>query len=342
MKKIALLFVLVITLLFGATMPALAVGSDQEVAEKLPYNDIGGTWFEKSALAYGYEDIFSDGSGSFYPDKEITRMEFARMLHKALEIKIAYFAATDIKEFYNDVESKAPGASELYDLVSTGIIDIKGSFGPNDKLNREDMIHFLIKGLDYVTGGDYAMIKIMPPPFADDDKISAELKNDVVKAVILKLINGSDNNMLLPKNGATRAEAVTVADRLVNLINTLTRKVAVTATYKEDNGSLTLSLSVANKSGETIKINHTSSQKFDFKLFDLKGDILYTWSADKFFSMALTSTEIKNGETADYSIVLDSATFSPIKSKTAYAKAYITGTSEDFSISTDGYRANCI
>ncbi len=339
MKRIALLFVLVTAILIGAAMPAMAVVSSAPT-EKVPYGDIGGTWFEKSAISYGYADVFSDGSGSFYPDREITRMEFARMLHKALDIHIEYFAAPNIKDYYSDVENSDSGASQLYDLVTTGIIDFKGSFSPNGKLDREDMIHIVMNALNYMTGGNYAVIDIMPAPFADDDKISDSKKAEIYKSVVLKLINGSDNNMLLPKNGATRAEAVTVADRLIELVNRLTHKVIVSSTFREDNGSLNMSLSITNKSGETVKINHTSSQKFDFKLFDLEGNILYTWSADKFFSMALTSTEIKNGETVEYSIVIDSAAFGPLKSKMAYAKAYITGTSENFSIISEGYSSN--
>lgn len=337
MKRIALVFLLVITILVSAAMPAMATQAVVTSAETPPYSDIGGTWFEKSAAAYGYTDIFSDGSGLFNPDKEITRMEFAQMLHKALGIKIEYFAPTDIKEYYNDVQNSDPGTNQLYDLVTAGIVDFKGSFSPNSKLDREDMIHFAIGALDYMTGGEYALIKMMPAPFADDDKISESRKNDVMKAVLLKLINGSDNHMLLPKNGATRAEAVTVADRLVNLVNNLSRKVVINSFAKEIDGSLNVTLSIVNNTGKTVVIDHTSGQKFDLKLFDDKGETLYTWSADKLFSMALTKTEIKDGETLDSLIVLESGVYGPIKSKVAEIKVYITGTSEDFFLKTDGY-----
>ena len=41
------------------------------------------------------------------------------MLHTALGINIAYFAAPDINEIFTDVQNDAPGAVELYNLVTT-------------------------------------------------------------------------------------------------------------------------------------------------------------------------------------------------------------------------------
>ena len=68
------------------------------------------------------------------------------------------------------------GANELIDLVTTGIIEKGGSFNPDGQLERELMIHWTIKALDYKTGGDYAMIMIMPAPFDDDADIAGRIK----------------------------------------------------------------------------------------------------------------------------------------------------------------------
>ena len=109
------------------------------------------------------------------------------------------------------------GADELYDLVVSNIIDIKDCFGPDQPLSREEMIHFIINALNYATDGNYAVIMMMPAPFDYDASISDEYRNDVMLSVLLKLINGRGNNLLYPKENATRAEAVVVIDRLIDL-----------------------------------------------------------------------------------------------------------------------------
>ncbi len=134
------------------------------------------------------------------------------------------------------------------------------------------MIHWVIKALDYQTGGNFAMIMIMPAPFDDDKDISEAYKNDIVKSVVLKLVYGRGGNMLFPKDGAARAEAVTIVSRLVALLESLRPEVDVTASaWLVKGGELTMSLVIENNTEKAVTINHTSGQKYDFKLFDEKG-----------------------------------------------------------------------
>lgn len=338
MKKLALCILAGLLLI----MPVLAAAPTEIMPIISPapiYRDLAANWYRAAAETYGDPAIFSDGSGCFYPGKPITRMEFARMLHAALDIHINYFAPIDIGEFYNDVSNEAAGASELYDLVSLGIIDRTGSFGAAEPLSREEMIHYAVRAVDYATGGSYALILMMPAPFADDAEIADSYKNDIVKAVLLQLVEGRGGNRLWPKSEATRAEAVTIADRLVRRVQALASAVSVTAAATENDGGLTLSLTIRNNGSAPITIQHNSGQQFDFKLFDAAGETLYCWSADKMFIQALTATEIGAGEIVEYTAELDSMVYEPIREKVAGIRAYIIGTSEAFNICSDGYAA---
>lgn len=338
MKKIILITLLITSmLLIAAPMTALA-----QTDTGSAYSDISGKWFTDAAAQYGYTEIFSDGSGKFNPNKKITRIEFARLLHKALGIRINYFAAPDVKDDFDDMKNTDTGAGALIDLAAVGIIDRGGNFYPLNPLDRDVMIHWIIKALDYETGGDYAIIKIMPAPFNDDAKITPAYKNDVIKSVILKLVFGRGNNMLFPKDGATRAEAVTIVSRLVTLLDSLKEGIDVVASAGVvKGGSLAMSLTIHNGTDKTVTINHTSGQKYDFKLFDAKGDNLYTWSADKMFIAALGTTELKPGESVVYADTLDSAAYDAVSSAVSM-KAFIIGTSNDFTIDEAGYMTSII
>ena len=258
------------------------------------------------------------------------------MLHSALNIAINYFRAPDIQENFSDITNEETGASELIDLVATGIVDDKGVFRPNDPLRRDEMIHYVINALKYKTNGNYALIKMMPAPFDDEDLLIADYKNDVVEAVLLGIIKGRGDNMLYPAAAATRAEAVVSVSRLLAVVKSLADvDVAVVAVF-EDN-SVEMKLTIKNNTDKAVTINHTSGQHFDFQLLDEDLNSLYTWSADKMFIMALTETVIELGDSVEYSAILDGDFYSSIKDQIYILRGYIVGTSESFEINESGY-----
>jgi hypothetical protein len=331
MKKNKLLAAFLIVVALLGILPFSAMAKDT-------YTDIDGAWYTEDARQYGYAEIFDGDNGKFRPNQEITRIEFVRLLHKALDIEINYFAAPDITKDFSDMKNSDVGANDLIDLVTAGIVTKGGSFRPNDALDREVMIHWTIKALDYVTGGDYALIKMMPAPFEDDKNIDPAYKNGIITAQLTKLIEGRGDNLLFPKDGATRAEAVTITARLVRFLESLKGSVVVTASANAIKNNLEMSLVLTNTTDKAVTINHTSGQKYDFKLFDAKGENVYTWSADKMFLAALGTTEIKPGETVTFSDTLD-LTSTPGLDTAITLTAYIVGTSDDFTIDANGYTA---
>lgn len=301
------------------------------------YSDVKGSWCEKWVASYGYTEIFSNGDGSFRPDQTISRMEFARLLHKSLGISIKYLVATDIKEYYNDVKSSDVGAGELYDLVTCGIIDTKTSFRPTETLKREDMIHFIVNACYYVVGNDFAIPDLDRSPFADETKIDAKYVSEIYHAVALGLVNGRGNNVVSPADASTRAEAVAIAGRLVELKQRLKSDVIVKAAAAQADGALNLTLTILNNTNKPITIDHSNGQIFDFIFFDKAGNELYCWSKDRMFTMILVSTKIAPGEEKVFSDSIDAKTYSSIKDKIATVKAYVVGTSTGFTINTNGY-----
>lgn len=303
------------------------------------YCDISGTWYADAWGKYGYPEIFSHGSGQFHPNKEITRIEFVRLLHRALDININYFVAPDIKDNFDDLENTDVGANELIDLATIGIIESGGSFHPGDSLTREEMIHWVINALNQKAGGSYPIPQGKPVPFGDDAEISGAYRSELYSAAVLNLVSGRGNHILAPKAGATRAEAVTVVSRLMMLLNRDQSSVSITAAAQLDgDGALTMSLTIGNYTDQTVVIRHTSGQKYDFKLFDAQGNSLYTWSRDKMFMAQMNETEVGPGEELIFSDTLSSEAYKAVKQAVSM-KAYIVGTSDDFPIDPNGYTA---
>ncbi|MPM54665.1 hypothetical protein SDC9_101444 [bioreactor metagenome] len=201
------------------------------------------------------------------------------------------------------------------------------------------MIHWIMRAMNIQTGGNYAMIMIMPMPFEDDSEIAAAYNSEVYSAVVLRFISGRGNNMLFPKDGATRAEAVTVVSRLAVLLDSYKLGVVVSPSARlAEDGTLSMSLTLRNDTDKPVVISHTSGQKYDFKLFDAEGMSLYTWSADKMFIALVNETTLAPGEEIVFSDTLDTKAFAAVGNAVSM-QAYIVGSSVDFTIDQNGYTA---
>ena len=290
------------------------------------------------AQSNSYTGIFSDGSREPSMDKEITRIEFVRLLHEALGLSINYFVAPDVNHYFDDMNNADTGVNELIDLATTGIIESGGGFRPNASLERELMIHWIMNALKYETDGNYPIPMVKPVPFSDDLEISEAYRGEIYSAVVLQLIT-RDNDILSPKNGATRAQAVAIVSNLVTILDGYKAAAQVTSSAMQaKDGSLTMSLTIRNNSDKVVVISHTSGQKYDFKLYDAEGNNLYTWSADKMFMALKSETSIEPGKEITFSDTLGGEAYGA-NEQAVLMKAYIVGTSDDLVIDTDGYAA---
>jgi len=345
-KRLLLVFTAVAFLLANTTVMA-ETKSEKELrtTEKIEFTDIANHWAKDVIVKMSDKGLIKGfGNGKFLPDENMRRSEFAAVLHKILGIDLKYNKAPDINEFFDDVKNDEWFASQLYDLASLNIIDDREKFRPDDKITREEMVNYLINGYDYKTGMTIYELD-ESTDFSDDKDIDIRYKKAVKKATKLGFIRGRGKNIFAPKGMATRAEALVVLEKLLdnleNIKNELRedkqKQVIVETDYEKSDKSFKMKLKITNNTNKNITINHTSGQKFDFKLLDENREILYTWSMDKMFIAALTDTIIEAGKSIEFSDELDMANFGDIVNKAKYLQGFITGTSEDFKIDDRGY-----
>jgi hypothetical protein len=331
-----------------ASMPVMAKvpgGEEQKAGDKAQFTDISNHWAKDTIVKMADKGLIKGvGNGKFLPDVKMKRSEFVSALHKTLEIQINYFKAPDINEFFNDVKNDDWFAAQLYDLATLNIVDDRGKFRPDDQITREEMVHYIVNGYNYKLGTVLEELE-NSTEFSDDKNIDKKYKKAVNKALKLGFIRGKGKNTFDPKGITTRAEALVVLERLIaeleNIKDTIENgekePVTVEPGYEKSDKAFKMKLKIINNSKKSITINHTSGQKFDFKLLDDKKEILYTWSMDKMFIMALTETVIEPGKSIEFSDELGMESFGDIISKTKYLKAFIIGTSKDMAINNEGY-----
>jgi hypothetical protein len=337
MKKTIMAFIFLVGFLLSNTF-IFAQSTDQlRETGTTKFTDVSGHWAQASVEKLAEKGAIPFSGDEFMPGKAITRSEFAEMLHKALDIQIEYFKAPNITDYFTDVEQDAPYASELIDLVTANILEGKGSFNPVASLSREEMVHYIMNAYKYKMGESYRLIKIDPSSFKDNDKINPLYSGDVARAAHFSLIQGSGDNLFSPDENTTRAQAVAVIEKLLNLLEKENPDIIIqpSAELKED--SLEMKLCIINHSEDPVTLTYSSGKKYDFVLLDSDKKELYRWSADKMFTMMVTSSVIEPGKSLEYVEVLNKDIYDEIKDKMVYLKAYLIGSSDSLSINAEGY-----
>lgn len=157
-----------------------------------------------------------DAKGNYYPNKNVTRGEFAVYIARLFELP----AST--KYQFKDLKPSNPQTIEIQNAAGAGILSgyPDGTFGPTQQITRQQMAGMLNNVLRYLelpTEG----VKLS---FKDSYRIYSSFITAVSISVNLNIIRGStqtDGVYFLPKNNATRAHAAAFLFRMVAVAEAL-------------------------------------------------------------------------------------------------------------------------
>ncbi|WNS46421.1 S-layer homology domain-containing protein [Paenibacillus sp. MMS20-IR301] len=190
------------------------------VRTETSYRDAQSHWAEAAIADLTRRWIVNGvGEASFEPDRSITRAEFSAMIVKALGIG---GAAAEGGKLFSDVSAGAWYASSVetafrYALIS-GYPD--GSFGAQEAITRQEMMVILFRSMQLTglqTGVTAAGEEQMLERFADAGRIAGYAKNGFAAGIRAGLITGRSATTLAPAELTTRAEAVTIIEKLLRL-----------------------------------------------------------------------------------------------------------------------------
>lgn len=177
-------------------------------ASSLPYADIAAHWAREYIVPLSAKNIINGyEDGTFRPDSNITRAEFAKLL-----VTLAGKAPV-YKNVFDDVSQN----NWCYGFVAAAadmnlINGYNGNFEPNGLITKQDAAVMLYryaqsKGMDH--NGSVG--------FADRDSISDYAEQAVGALERAGVISGS-NGFFYPENNTTRAEAATLIYKLLSFM----------------------------------------------------------------------------------------------------------------------------
>ncbi|GEM_PF-3356311 len=145
--------------------------------------------------------------GRFAPSQSITRAQAAKMIADMLQLNTT-ISSTD----FRDVKDGAWYTGYIVAVERAGIF--QGSvdlFRPNDTITREELAVAVAKVLDVQDAAELT--------FADASSIAGWAEDAVAAAVQAGIIAGNQDNLFEPQNQATRAEAASMLQRLIQVLD---------------------------------------------------------------------------------------------------------------------------
>ena len=191
---------------------ALLLGWNVLTAENASAEDISKHWAYEQ-LTYAKENgiLKGDDYGNLNPDQSVKRSEFAALLVRALKLTPTNATSIDFKDvkvsdwFYNEVK-----IASQYGLVKGKDAN---SFKPNDNITREEMAVMIKRAVDRY-GYDTLSLNLY---FDDTKAISSWAVNDIKEILSLGLMTGITDKKFAPQSNSTRAQAVTVLKRFLEI-----------------------------------------------------------------------------------------------------------------------------
>ncbi|QNK57014.1 S-layer homology domain-containing protein [Paenibacillus sp. PAMC21692] len=175
-------------------------------------SDIAGHWAEENiaeALELGFVNGYEDGT--FRPQKQVTRAEFAAMLARALQLPAS--AAPKV-EFDDHDKLQDWNRPHIYAAVEANLVNgyEDHTFRADQRITRTEMTVMLVRAKEANTT---EVDKGTGHRFDDADQIPAWADAYVSAAFEASLMQGKGNNRFAPNEYTMRAEAVTA---ILNLL----------------------------------------------------------------------------------------------------------------------------
>lgn len=199
----------------------------------------------------------------FMPDNNMTRAELVSVVNRLLCLE------SESDKYIPDITRQDWFHSEIRKAIAVGIIqgDDQGLVHPNDYVTREQAIlifsrAFNIKANNVTESTSYS----------DDSEISDWARSGMITFISKNYINGYSDNTINPKGNITRAEVLTILNRIVSeniSSSTVSKKLGGTVIIKDKN----VSLANVEIFGDLI-IGETSAKTVTMKNVIINGDLI--------------------------------------------------------------------
>ena len=191
-----------IVIAMAMTLSLLTLGA----AAKGTYSDTQGTWAEAAIERWSGYGMIQGNNGKFDPNGDLTRGQMATMLTRLLKLAAAESAG------FSDITDETWCADTVNRCAAAGImLGNNGKAMPNAPITRQEAMVMLARALGVAPITDTKALT----KFADADKVGTFAQGYLAALVEAGIVKGTAEGKLDPLSNITRAEMVTIVDRLI-------------------------------------------------------------------------------------------------------------------------------
>ena len=191
-----------IVIAMAMTLSLLTLGA----AAKETYSDTQGTWAEAAIERWSGYGMIQGNNGKFDPNGDLTRGQMAIMLTRLLKLAAAESAG------FSDITDETWCADAVNRCAAAGImLGNNGKAMPNAPITRQEAMVMLARALGVAPVTDTKALA----KFADADKAGTFAQGYLAALVEAGIVKGTAEGKLDPLSNITRAEMVTIVDRLI-------------------------------------------------------------------------------------------------------------------------------
>ncbi len=201
---------------YYAKINSLTNSTYSVIYNSVKFADVTNHWAKESINNMGSRLIVTgNGTGSYNPNKDISRAEFAAIIVRALGLKSGIGNNTFV-----DVHSTDWYCGYTETAVSYGIISGYNAttFRPNDKITREQAMTMIARAMK-LTGLAPDLkdseVNTLLADYTDATKASSYAKAGIAACLDTEVVSGRSGSTIAPKNNITRAEVAVIVERLL-------------------------------------------------------------------------------------------------------------------------------
>jgi len=208
--------VVVVNGVYYAKINSLTNSTYTVIWNPIEFADVANHWAKDAINNMGSRMVVNGFDGVNYaPDKNITRAEFAAIIVRALGLasETGQNSFSDVRStdwYYGYIET-----ASLYGVI-TGYGN--GTFGPNDKITREQAMTMIARAMK-ITGLQVSLtdseITAMLDKFTDGISASDYAEEGIAACLKTGVVSGRSNSTVAPKAFITRAEVAVIVQRLL-------------------------------------------------------------------------------------------------------------------------------
>lgn len=201
-----------------------------------------------------------------------------------------------------------------FDILVKAAIDENYNSMP-DSMTREAVVHELTKIWAEKTGQELEKIPVIDMLiYSDTNKIDVKYNHSITVAYMKGIAKGKDARVFDPKAEVTYGELAALICNTARAIESelesdrqpiIEGKFETRGSYEIKDGKVVFDFELVNHYSEPKQLQFGSGQQYEVVITNEKGEEVYRYSDDKFFTLAIIYKTIKPGESLKWQDIWD-------------------------------------